>query len=68
MSQSVLKRALDLLPRYMWMGNWKSSKLQKGNRGSRTASKRARIYFAVPPATGWPGGTPEANGLRGRSK
>ena len=64
MSQAILSRANDLKPQYMWMGNWRSKVHSKTNRGSRTSSKRARLYVAVPPASGWPGGMPENNGYR----
>lgn len=66
MTHSVLTRATDLKPQYMWMGNWRNRLLQKGTRASRTSSKPARLYVAVPPAEGWPGGSPEKNGYRGR--
>lgn len=62
----LLNRAKDLLPRYMWMGNWRARLQQKGARASRTTSKPARLYVAVPPAEGWTGGLPEKNGYRGR--
>lgn len=48
----------------MAMGTWKKHKLIKGTRASRTTSKKARIVILYPPVTGWPGGTPEANGYR----
>lgn len=67
MSAAVLNRAKDIKAKYMVMGNWCSAKLDKKNRGSRTGSKSGRVYVAVPPETGWPGGQPENNGLRGRS-
>lgn len=37
-------------------------------RASRTTSKQARIYFAVPPAEGWPGGDPAKNGWKPNGK
>lgn len=36
------------------------------NRPSRTTSTIARIYIAIPPPEGWPGGAPEKNGWRPR--
>lgn len=33
--------------------------------GSHTSSSKGRVYYAYPPATGWPGGMPEKNGYRG---
>lgn len=48
------------------MGTWKKRKLLKGMRASRTRSGPARIYYAVPPETGWRGGEPSQNGFRGR--
>jgi hypothetical protein len=38
------------------MATWKKRKLIKDTRASRTRSGKARVYFAYPPATGWPGG------------
>ena len=67
MSQRMLERARDLLPKYMWMGNWCSKKIEKGTRGKSERTKRPKIYVAIPPKTGWIGGRPEDNGLRGRS-
>lgn len=45
-------------------GSLRSKQMKKGQRSSRTASKRARTYIAVPPAEGWRGGDPAANGWR----
>lgn len=53
------------------MGNWKIKAYTKKTRGSRTKSSRAKIYFAVPPAEGWPafnGTNWSAFGLRRTSK
>ena len=36
------------------MGNWKLKSLGKKSKASRTTSSRAKLYFAVPPAEGWP--------------
>ena len=38
----------------MSMGNWKIKQYTKKSRGSRTKSSKAKLYFAVPPAEGWP--------------
>lgn len=65
MSLFVINRASDILAKYMSMGNWKSSKLKKGARSSRTATKKARIYTATPPVGGWLGGQPGLNGFKG---
>lgn len=46
------------------MGTWKSRIMKKSGKGSRTQSKKARIYLAYPPEGGWKGGRPEDNGLR----
>lgn len=48
------------------MGDWKLKKLKREQNGRKntTASKKARIYYAYPPEGGWPGGAPEANGLK----
>lgn len=67
MSNYLLNRATDLLPRYMWMGNWKTKINEKKSRGKSERTKRPKIYIAIPPVTGWLGGRPEDNGLRGRS-
>ncbi len=37
--------------------------MKKGKR-SFTTSKVARIYIAIPPETGWPGGDPTKNGFK----
>lgn len=56
----------DVLNRYKVGGNWRVSKLKKGLRASRTQSKKGRIYIAIPPASGWPGGDPRQNGWKAR--
>jgi len=38
----------------MAMGNWKTKQFSKKTKASRTRSNKAKIYFAVPPAEGWP--------------
>ena len=50
------------------MGSWKLKKLSKKNKGKSEPTKKARIYYAYPPVTGWPGGRPEDNGYRAGSK
>lgn len=54
----------DVLPRYTAMATWKSRKLAKKLRGSRTRSTVGKVYIAVPPADGWKGGLPEQNGWK----
>ena len=49
----------------MSFGNWKSKRIRKQQRASRTKSVKCRLYIAIPPVTGWPGGLPEYNGYRG---
>lgn len=46
------------------MTTWKAKKLRKGARASRTKSTPAKMYIAIPPITGWPGGDPVKNGYR----
>lgn len=46
------------------MHQWKKRKIQKGLRASRTKSTPARLYVAVPPEGGWPGGDPIKNGFK----
>lgn len=46
------------------MGNWKKKKLIKGIRASRTRSDKAKIYYAIPPVSGWKGGVPNDNGSK----
>lgn len=36
------------------MGTWKLKALSKNTKASRTRSNKAKLYFAVPPADGWP--------------
>lgn len=67
MSAMLLNRATDLLPRYMWMGNWKNKVVAKKTKGKSESTKRPKIYLAIPPIGGWLGGRPEDNGLKGRS-
>lgn len=54
----------DVKLRYLAGGSWKKSIIAKKGKASRTAAKRARVYCAVPPASGWPGGLPGENGYR----
>lgn len=48
----------------MAMGKWKTRKLVKGLRASRTFSEKSRQYRAYPPEDGRKGGRPEDNGYR----
>lgn len=64
MSQMLINRANDLKARYMHMGNWKAEVIKKKGKASRTSATRAKIYIAIPPAEGWPGGDPIRNGLK----
>lgn len=50
------------------MGNWRSHAIAKESRGNRTRSTKSKIYYAIPPATGWPGGAPEQNGYKRNGK
>jgi hypothetical protein len=62
-------RPVGVLARYLSMSFWRSKKLAKKTRGSRTSSTKARTYVALPPEGGWPGGMPGlATGLRSRGK
>lgn len=36
------------------MGTWKTRKLSKKTKASRTTASRAKLYIAIPPAEGWP--------------
>lgn len=56
----------DVKKRYLSMGSWHTQRTSK--RPSRTGSALGRIYIAVPPPEGWPGGQPERDGLRGRAR
>lgn len=49
------------------MGRWRIKKMTKGLRASRTKSKRAKIYIAIPPKDGWKGGDPSNNGYKIKS-
>jgi len=48
------------------MGRWnmKNKKQPDGHRKA-PANGRAKVYVAIPPPTGWPGGSPEDNGWKG---
>ena len=47
------------------MGTWKTKQARKKNKRSFTASNRAKIYIAIPPPEGWPGGVDYyKNGMR----
>lgn len=54
----------DVKSRHLSGGFWKSKQIAKKGKHSRTASKPARFYVAVPPTEGWPGGLPEKNGWK----
>lgn len=54
----------DVKRKYLVGGSWKSRQIDKKGKASRTTSKPARIYIAVPPAEGWPGGDPAKNGWK----
>jgi hypothetical protein len=58
----------DILRKYLQGGVWKRLQIAKKDKGKSTASKRSRIYIAIPPKTGWPGGRPEDNGWKPGSK
>ena len=40
------------------------AKAYKKSNPSRTRSSPARLYIAIPPTEGWPGGDPLKNGYR----
>lgn len=46
------------------MGTWKKRIFDRKGKRSATTSKPARIYIAIPPIEGWPGGDPLKNGYR----
>lgn len=47
------------------MGTWKKRKLDKKSKRSFTTSNKGKVYIAIPPPGGWPGGTNyAANGAR----
>lgn len=54
----------DVKPGNFSGGQWKSRKIEKGQRASRTRSNVAKIYIVVPPIEGWPGGDPIKNGYK----
>lgn len=46
------------------MGTWKTRIFLSKDRGRSEKCKKAKRYFAYPPAEGWPGGAPEKNGYK----
>lgn len=46
------------------MGTWKKKIFDRKGKRSYTMSKPGRIYVAIPPEEGWPGGDPLKNGYR----
>jgi hypothetical protein len=54
----------DVKTRYLVGGVWKVKEFKRKGKASRTYSKPARTYLAVPPTEGWPGGVPEKNGYK----
>lgn len=62
--KATIEVGKDIKRKYLVGGTWKSKKIAKQGKASRTTSKPARLYIAVPPVTGWPGGLPENNGWK----
>lgn len=58
----------DVKSRYKVMGTWCARKLEKGARGRTERTKLGRVYTAIPPAEGWPGGEPVRNGWKPTGK
>lgn len=56
----------DVKRKYLVGGMYKRRLIEKQGKGRSESSKMPRIYVAIPPPDGWPGGLPEKNGLRGR--
>lgn len=54
----------DILKKYLVGGVRNRHKLLKEGRGRSESTKLSRIYVAIPPPSGWPGGAPEQNGYR----
>jgi len=62
MSEKQVTKENSVKPKYYTGGEWKAYSIARKGKRSFTASKVARIYIAVPPTEGWPGGDPLKNG------
>jgi hypothetical protein len=54
----------DVKSRYLAGGMWKTRIFAKLGKGKSEKCKRPRIYVAIPPLSGWPGGHPKDNGCK----
>jgi hypothetical protein len=54
----------DVNRRYMVGGVWHRRVIDKQGKGRSERTKLGRLYVAIPPAAGWPGGQPSDNGWR----
>lgn len=54
----------DVKKRYLVGGEWKSAIIRCQGKHRHEATKLARVYVAVPPPEGWPGGEEVKNGYK----
>jgi hypothetical protein len=54
----------DVLRKYLVGGYYRRHKIEKEGKGKSEKTKLGRVYIAIPPPEGWPGGLPEKNGWK----
>lgn len=59
---------LDVKRCYLVGGVWKRHIFEKQGKGRSERTKLGRMYTAIPPEAGWPGGAPEKNGWKASGK
>jgi hypothetical protein len=58
----------DVKSKYLVGGVWKRHIIEKKDKGRSERTKLGRVYIAIPPPEGWPGGLPEKNGYKAGGK
>ena len=65
MAMSIV-RDLSVKVKYYSGGELRKHILDRLGKHKHESTKKARIYYAIPPITGWIGGLPEVNGWKPR--
>ena len=54
----------DVKPKNLAGGMWRASYYARLGKHRHESTKPGRVYIAIPPKTGWPGGDPINNGWK----
>lgn len=56
----------DVKSKYLTGGQWKKAYFAKLGKHRHETTRKGRVYIAVPPPEGWPGGLEVNNGYKKR--